>query len=150
MQIYDILKDDHDRLRALMARIESTTERAMKSRLDLFRELKNLLNAHTKAEEAIFYRTLMADDATYDQTMESLDEHKSSEAALDEIEDTDPKSVAWIQRFRFFKRSLERHFEEEEKDLFKKLRKVVSRDEAVELGDRFREMKSDIFGDLGT
>ncbi len=150
MLIYDQLKRDHEKLKSMMNRLEATTGRAVKTRMELLQELKTLLLAHTKAEEAVFYRTILSDDSTCDQALESLDEHKSAEAALAEIEDTDPKSDAWLQRFKFFKRSLEHHFEEEEKDLFKKARKIVSRDEAEELGDIFQELRIEVIEDLGT
>lgn len=146
MLIFDQLKRDHDKMRSFLEKIETTTTRAVTSRTELLKELTIYFKAHSKAEELFFYRAILrgefGDDLTHDQAMESLDDHTTLESALAEIEDTDPKTNAWMQRFRFFKRSLERHFLEEEKVLFKKARTLVSKDKAMDLGEQFLEMKT--------
>ena len=150
MLIFDQLKRDHEKIKLIMERIEATTVRAVKSRIDLLDDLKTYLTAHSKAEELFFYRAILrgefGDNVTHDQAFESLEEHTTLENALAEIGDTDPAADAWTQRFRFFKRALLRHFDEEEKDLFRNARKLVSREEARELGDAFNEMRMDAIG----
>lgn len=150
MLIFEQLKRDHDKIKSIMERIEVTTPRAVRTRVELLSELKTFLTAHSKAEELFFYRAILrggfGDNITRDQAFESLEEHTTLENALAEIEDTDPKSGAWMERFRFFQRALVRHFDVEEKDLFKNARKLVSREEARELGLAFDEMRSESIG----
>jgi hemerythrin superfamily protein len=150
MLIFEQLKRDHDRIKSLMERIQATTLRAVRTRSELLGELATLLTAHSKAEELFFYRAILrgefGDDVTHDQAFESLEDHTTLETALAEIEDTDPKSEAWMQRFRFFQRALVRHFDVEEKDLFKNARKLVTRETANELGEALNEMRSEVIG----
>lgn len=152
MLIFDQLKRDHEKLKLIMERLEATTVRAVRTRIELLHDLKTYLTAHSKAEELFFYRAVLrgefGDNVTHDQAFESLEEHTTLENALAEIEDTDPKEDAWMHRFRFFKRALIRHFDEEEKDLFKQARRLVSREEARELGEAFAEMRTEAIGGI--
>jgi hemerythrin superfamily protein len=152
MLIFEQLKRDHDKIKLIMARVAATTPRALRTRVELLSELKSSLTAHSKAEELFFYRAILrgefGDNITHDQAFEALEDHTTLENALAEIEDTDPKSEAWMQRFRFFQRALVRHFDVEEKDLFKNARKLVSPEEAKELGEAFVEMRSESVGSI--
>lgn len=142
--IFDQLKRDHDKLRLLLKRLEATGPKAFATRKELLREFVEVFLAHNRAEELFFYRAILrgeyGSDLTHDQALESLEDHTTLTYALNEIEDADVRDNAWMQRLRFFKRAVERHFVEEEKVLFKQVRTLVSNDQAAELGEAVREM----------
>lgn len=142
--IFDQLKRDHDRIRALLKKMESTGPKAVATRIELLKEFIEVFSAHNRAEELFFYKAILrgeyGSDLTHDQALESLEDHTTLTYALNEIEDTDVRDNAWMQRLRFFKRAVERHFVEEEKVLFKNARALISQNRADELGEAAREM----------
>lgn len=148
MVIYEQLRRDHHEIRDVMADIESTSERAVKRRTELLHELKTRLLSHAKAEEVAFYRSILDDDVTHEQALEALEEHKIAETVLHELEEVDPGDDRWMAKFRVLRESLERHMDEEEKDIFQKAEKIVSRDEAEEMGDAFMAMRKEVFEEL--
>lgn len=50
-----LLKKDHEEVAGLLARLEDTTERAEKTRTEVFAQLDAELGAHAHVEETIFY-----------------------------------------------------------------------------------------------
>ena len=52
MQIYDLLKTDHDKVKDLLTSIEK------KQDSELFQQLKKEMIIHNEAEEEVFYRRL--------------------------------------------------------------------------------------------
>jgi hemerythrin superfamily protein len=148
MQIYEELKRDHEKIKDVMSRIEETTERAFKKRPELLEEMKSLLLAHAKAEEAVFYRSMLDDEVTHEQALEALEEHKVAESVLQDLEDADPKDEKWYAKFRVLKETLEHHMELEEHHIFRNARKIMSRDEAEEMGEVFREVETELLEEL--
>src|SRR5215217_8756296 len=53
-----LLKDDHDEAKKMLERLDETTERAVKTRQELFTKLKAELVVHEAIEEEIFYPAL--------------------------------------------------------------------------------------------
>ena len=58
MDALKLLKEDHDRIKPLLAELKETTDRAEKTRGDLFSRIKEELTIHEIIEEEIFYPTL--------------------------------------------------------------------------------------------
>ena len=59
MNALTLLKADHDKMRGLLAELETTTERGVKTRQELFATIKGELTIHETIEEEIFYPALM-------------------------------------------------------------------------------------------
>jgi len=55
MDAFELLKSDHEKVAGLLEKIEGTTERALKTREELFTQLKTELDIHAEVEEQIFY-----------------------------------------------------------------------------------------------
>lgn len=58
MDAVKLLKQDHDEVKGMLAELESTTERAEKTRTESLATLKHELEAHEAIEEEIFYPPL--------------------------------------------------------------------------------------------
>lgn len=54
MDAIALLKKDHEKIAGLLDKLEDATERAEKTRAELFRELKDELDAHAQIEERFF------------------------------------------------------------------------------------------------
>ena len=55
MNAIQLLKEDHKKVRALLAELEATTSRGTKKRSQLLATIAQELRVHTKIEEEIFY-----------------------------------------------------------------------------------------------
>lgn len=134
--IYDRIKQDHDEARALIRQIEDTTDRAAKTRQDLFDRFKLDLWSHNKIEEATFYSKL-EQKGDKKESLEAKNEHHMVNSMLEEL-DTMPKdNVEWGQKFHALAELLEHHMDEEEDEFFELARKDLTEEEAEDLGERF-------------
>jgi hemerythrin superfamily protein len=137
MDAFTLLKTDHKTVAGLMDKIEQTTERAVKTRDELFTQLKSELDIHAQIEETILYPVL----ETHDISLEAYEEHRIVKQLLSEL-DSEPKDAEeWTAKFTVLKENVEHHVEEEEGEMFKKARKVLSEEEIEELGTRLEEAK---------
>ncbi len=117
LQIFDRLKEDHDKHRRLLAQIAETTGDSEK-RNELFLELTKELKAHAAAEEQAVYSTMMRKPPTTDDTRHSVAEHHEIDEMLNDLAATDMASGAWLQKFKDFDHRYRHHIEEEEEDHF--------------------------------
>ena len=143
MNAFTLLKADHKKVAGILEKIDATTERGVKTREDLFVQLKSELDIHAQIEETILYPALEKADETHDITLEAFEEHRLVKQLLSELEEMDKGNEQWTARFTVLKENIEHHVKEEEGEMFKKARKVLSDEEAEELGARLEEAKSE-------
>jgi len=141
MNAFALLKADHEKVAGILEDIEGTTERATKGREELFTRLKNELDVHARIEENIFYPALEEADETRDITLEAYEEHRLVKQLLEELESAPKDDERWTAKFTVLKESIEHHVEEEEGEMFKKARRVLSEEEIEALGERMQEAK---------
>jgi hypothetical protein len=54
MDALSLLKEDHDKVKKMLQELDSTTERGVKTREELFTKVKQELEVHEHMEEEIF------------------------------------------------------------------------------------------------
>lgn len=143
MNAFTLLKNDHQKVAGLLAKLEETTERALKTREELFTQLKNELDIHANIEETIFYPVLEKAEESRDITLEAFEEHRIVKQLLAELEESSKDDEVWTAKFTVLKENIEHHVEEEEGELFKKARKVLSEEEIETLGTRMEKAKGE-------
>lgn len=141
MNAFNLLKSDHERVAGILTSIEETTERAVKGRDELFTRLKAELDLHAKIEEEVFYPALEETKEARDITLEAYEEHRLVKRMLAELEVEPKDTEEWTAKFTVLKENIEHHVEEEEGELFKKARQVLSDDEVELIGERLQEAK---------
>jgi len=141
MNAFTLLKTDHETVAGILASIEETTERAVKGRDELFTRLKRELDLHAKIEEEIFYPALEDADETRDVTLGAYEEHRLVKQLLAELETESKDTEEWTAKFTVLKENIEHHVEEEEGEMFKKARQVLSDEEIETLGNQLQEAK---------
>ena len=139
--IYETIKHDHEKHRKLLADLDRTSG-ASDARAELFRELKREVEAHAAAEEQTFYATLIAEPKGQPKARHSVHEHKTAADLLDELTDLDLANGGWLRKFRKLREELEHHMDEEESEIFKRAKKLISKPNAEALSGRFLERKS--------
>jgi iron-sulfur cluster repair protein YtfE (RIC family) len=138
MNAYDLLKEDHKKASAILEKLEPTTERALKTRDELFTRLKSELEVHTAIEEQIFYPALKQAAETRDIIFEALEEHNVVKGLLSELASTPKDSEEWTAKLTVLKENIEHHVEEEEGEMFKNAREALTDQQAEQLGDRMQ------------
>jgi hemerythrin superfamily protein len=146
MNALELLKADHDKVKKLLTEGDSTTERAEKTRTELFATIKRELTVHEEIEEKIFYPALREHPKAKDIVLEAYEEHNVVDTVMAELEQTDVTDETWAAKFTVMKENLEHHIEEEEGEMFKQARSVFDSGELTELGDRMAAMKEQLTG----
>lgn len=140
MDIYERLKQDHEKQRALGKKILET-QGASQARKALWHDYKVELEAHASAEEQTLYAELMVHPEATDQSRHSVAEHKDAGDIIEELDEMDMSSPGWLTRFKQLKHDVEHHLDEEEDDVFKLSRKLISSQEAADLAKAFNQRK---------
>ena len=126
MDVFQILKEDHKKVSGIFAKLEETTENAVKTREELFTKLKTELDIHAHVEETQFYPVIKREAETREITLEGFEEHHVIKTLLRELEANDVGSERWTAKLKVLKENVEHHVEEEEGEMFKKAREVLS------------------------
>jgi hemerythrin superfamily protein len=141
MDAIAMLKTDHDKVKRLLTELETTTERGVKTRAELFSTIKGELTVHEIIEEEIFYPALKSHPKAKDIVLEAYEEHHVVDLLMSELEELDVSDETWGAKAIVMKENIEHHIEEEEGDMFPKARKVFDRAELVDLGERMEERR---------
>ena len=141
MDAISMLKADHDKVKQLLTRLEDTTERAVKTRAELFATIKGELTVHEIIEEEIFYPELKAHPKAKDIVLEAFEEHHVVDLLMGELEALPVEDEAWGAKALVMKEIIEHHIEEEEGEMFKTARSVFDTDELEDLGSRMEARK---------
>ena len=121
----------------------ATTERAVKTREELFNRIKRELTVHEVIEEEIFYPALKEHPRAKDIVLEGYEEHHVVDTLMGELSALPYDDETWGAKFTVMKENIEHHVEEEEGDMFKKARQVFDAAELDQLGEVMAERKAE-------
>ena len=148
MDAIQLLKNDHKEMRSLLGELEATTSRGVKKRQQLIAEIEAKLKAHTTIEEEIFYPAFKDagkkgdDDKMY---FEALEEHRAAgDLVLPDLLNTEPASEKFSGRAKVLKELVEHHADEEEKEMFPRAKKILSKDELMTIGQLMQSRKQEL------
>jgi len=144
MDAMSLLKDDHQKVKKMLSELESTTERGVKTREELFTKVKQELVVHEAIEEEIFYPALKNHPKTKEIALEAYEEHHVVDMVMAELEGVAYNDEQWGAKFKVMKENLEHHIEEEEGEMFKQAKEVFDEDELVQLGEYMKARKEDL------
>jgi hypothetical protein len=149
MNAITMLEEDHAKMRKLLDELESTTERGVKTRAELFSTIKGELTIHEIIEEEIFYPELKAHPKARDIVLEGYEEHHVVDLVMKELEETPVDDESWGAKASVMKENVEHHMEEEEGEMFKQARSVFDRAELEDLGERMEARRRTAKEELG-
>lgn len=139
--IYDAIKDDHKDHRALLDTIANTSGESARRR-EAWEEFYYDVKSHAAAEEETFYSALISKTWGQDAARHSVHEHQEMDDLMEELNDMDMSSPAWLTKFKTLKHDYEHHIEEEEDEVFTRAREVVDASKETEIGSKFLERKT--------
>src|SRR5918997_2918825 len=126
MDAFELLKKDHKKVSGIFEKLDTTTERGVKTREELFTQLKQELDVHAKIEETILYPVLKEAQETEDITLEAYEEHAVVKQLLTELDEMPKSDETWGAKLTVLKENVEHHVEEEEGEMFSSAREVLS------------------------
>ena len=150
MNAIELLKEDHKKVSGIFEQLEPTTERATKTREELFGKLNQELSIHAKIEESIFYPAIKKAAETRDIVFEGIEEHHVIKMLLKELESMPVDTEQWTAKVKVLKENVEHHVEEEEGDMFPKAQDVLEEEQIDQLGAQMEEMKKQLQGQTAT
>lgn len=137
--VIDVLKHDHRTVEDLFAKIEKARGSARKTKI--FKTLREEFMKHAEAEEQILYPRMKEIYDLRDFSFEADEEHALAKYLFNEIETIEAGSEVWDAKCTVLKELIEHHVEEEEDEIFPKLKKHLEKDELYALGDDIKVYK---------
>lgn len=139
--IHDMLRQDHDDVKAQLNELEMTTNAQAEERGEIFAKLKRALDTHTQFEEDHFYPTVRKTTGMEGEIADDLKEHKEADELLATIEEIGKSNPLWLDKIEQLKKALEHHIDDEEQKLFPASREKMSEAQMEELGEKYHQMK---------
>jgi hemerythrin superfamily protein len=137
-RIFQDLKADHDRHRAMLAKLGDAPA---EKRAPLFEELRLELQAHAAAEEESLYATMLAVPELRDDARHSVSEHKEVDDYLGELVKLEITSDEWTETFEKMRHRYLHHIGEEEEDMFPEAAKTLTDLQEAKLANIFEDRK---------
>lgn len=140
-----LLKEDHKKVRGLLEQLEKSTNATRREQLSSKIEME--LKVHTQIEEEIFYPAYKDAAQKKDDKelfFEAKEEHHVVDLVLPEVRETEPQAEEFQAKAKVLKELVLHHAKEEEKEMFPRARKLMSRDELTDLGERLQQRKREL------
>jgi hemerythrin superfamily protein len=131
------LRDDHKRVEKLFKQFEKIADGdADRTKQSLVAEIISELSVHAAIEEQVFYPAVRKEvqDAE-DTVLEGLEEHHIVKWTLSELDGMSPSEERFKAKVSVLIESVRHHVEEEEGEMFPKVREALGRKALVELGE---------------
>lgn len=144
MNAIKLLESQHRKVEDLFAQIEKAKSEDAKDQL--FTDIADKLAVHATIEEHHFYPAVKA-KRTEDIVLESLEEHVGIKRVLADLLATDASDSTFDAKIAVLKEQVSHHVDEEERELFPKVRKLFDRDQLEALGQEMSSEQSELEDD---
>ncbi|MCY1043772.1 hemerythrin domain-containing protein [Corallococcus sp. bb12-1] len=138
MNALELLKQQHEEVSKLFKKYEKLADHNDEERQELFEQIADRLGAHAKIEELYLYPALKTDD-TEDKLREAAEEHLVVKRLIADLLGMEADDEEFDAKMKVLQENVEHHVEEEEDDLFKSARKLLSKEQLEDLGIQMEE-----------
>ena len=140
MDVLTFLKDEHDEAKAVFKKLEGAKGAEAQR---LWDQLSSMLSLHEELEETYFYPALRQSPKTEDLILEGYQEHHVMDVLIGEIAALKPSDEAWEPKIKVLQENTEHHIEEEEEELFPKVRKIWDSEMRQKVGKEMEQHKAE-------
>jgi len=145
MDALELLTADHNRVRGLFSRFQAAEGENDAQAARLAAKIFEELEVHTKVEEELFYPAITAlNDEIHELVTEGVEEHHVVDSLMAEIRVLTPADEQWAAKIKVLIENVEHHADEEEQEMFSKVRQAMDNDARAELGQRLEAMKAQL------
>lgn len=136
-----LLTEDHKEVKRLFKEFEKGKDSMdVADKEELVNQICEQLLLHTEAEEQIFYPAARAAIEDDDMMNEAEVEHSAARDLIEQLRGMDPSDEMYDAKVTVLSEQVEHHVEEEEKEMFPKVKKAKVDLEAI--GEQIQEMKA--------
>jgi len=143
MSIRDLIRMDHTKTDTLFMEILSAND--PQKIQEYFGQLYKDLTAHAEAEEQIVYPAVRS---SYPDTQDLYDEQAEMKQMLDQIKSLSPTSSEFKAKVEQLMKAVQHHKNQEESDMFPKIRDNFSDEQQKQMATEFKAAKSKIQQEL--
>ena len=138
-----LLKKDHREVEGWFDEYEQLEED--REKLELFNKIALALKVHTTIEEEIFYPAIKQESEDIKDTVdEGFEEHRVAKTLIEELGTVEALSDEWKAKVKVLIESVEHHADEEEKEMFPKVRSKVDGAVREDLGTQLSTRKVEL------
>ena len=140
MDILDLIKKEHRNIEALFSEIEQTGD--THKLYECFNELHQEISTHTEAKKITLYTAVRSCEDTEELVNKSQREQDEAKHLLEEIEFFSPTSSEFKAKIQQLKQVILQHVQEEENEMFSRVRQCIGEEERSKLATEFGAVKS--------
>jgi hemerythrin HHE cation binding domain-containing protein len=141
--VLDTLKEEHDQVKALLGKLVDSEKAA--ERTALVKKIKAALVPHSRAEEKVVYDAILAVRGDKDSKIDGNEgyfEHAHADMALKTLGTIKPAtSPEFTAAAKVLKELVEHHVQEEERNVWRDVRKHFNSEQRVEMNRKFEAAK---------
>jgi len=138
LNIFEALRESHDRQRTYADALVKTSGDTPE-RVEAYKQLKSELQAHETAEERHFYIPLMAFDSGVDLSRHAISEHHEMDEMMEELDETEMSSPAWLVAAKKLSEKVHHHLKEEEQKFFQMAGKLLDDKQKESLAGQYEK-----------
>ena len=137
-----LLTDDHKKVKELFEKFEKLSDRSKVNKKKIADQICLELTVHAQVEEEIFYPAVRNPIKDGDLMDEAVVEHASAKELIAQISEMDPGDDLYDAKVKVLSEQIEHHVEEEEGEMFPKVRKAKV--DLVALGEEMAARKEEL------
>src|SRR5581483_7369989 len=143
MDALQLLTSDHNRVRGLFTLFKQAHESEDAERMQsIAQKVMTELTVHTTIEEQVFYPSIKGrSDEISEMVDEAMQEHHVAKMLMQELTSVEPGGDDWVAKMQVLIENVDHHAEEEEQEMFTKVRGAMDSNELESLGARLESQK---------
>lgn len=143
MDALELLKSDHDKVRSLFRQFEqAASSEDEAAQAELRDKIIEELEVHTAIEEEVFYPQVReGGEETEDLVLEGVEEHHVVDQIIAEVRTMNPDEEAFEAKMTVLIENVEHHAEEEEEEMFPKVRASFDATKLAAMGEELAAAK---------
>jgi len=143
MNAIELLKNEHEKAKRAFGEIQAASA---DQRAQLWAKLEPELKVHEQMEEAALYGPVASEVGSNDETLREWQQHHhdevtEAEALIQEISGIDSTTDEWIEKVDELQETLEHHIQEEEGDIWPRIRRVWGESKLEHAGEQMAILK---------
>jgi hemerythrin superfamily protein len=139
----EMLEEDHRRVEKLFSEFEGAGDRAFKTKRDIVDRIIEELTVHSEMEEEVLYPAAREEVQSAEETvLEAFEEHAVVENLMEELKGMDPEDESFEAKTTVLIENVRHHVEEEEGELFPKIRTALGDERVDELGAEMETIRA--------
>lgn len=145
MNALKLLETQHREVDELFEEFESAGEGAKKTKENLCRKIADALAVHATIEEKIFYPEVKeASEEAEEILRESVEEHLAVKRLVADIMEAGIEDEQFEAKMSVLKEQVQHHVEEEERELWRLVKRDCDDDLLEDMGDRMQQMAEEL------